>query len=217
MIVHGFATRGEGIATIENWNTLGMRATQSHDTELNGVFVPDERIGAVTPAGDNSDPFVSIMTLWALTLISNVYVGIGERAFELAVDSAKRKKSIAIERGSYAYHPMVQHQVAEMYMELDAARATVDRLAADWVSGVDHGDFWGPQVASAKWRAVESTKRIVDIALDVAGGGAMFKGNELERLYRDARCGGFHPTNDALAHEMIGKISLGVMNDGARW
>ena len=49
-----------------------------------------------------------------------------------------------------------------------------------------------------KWRAVEAAKRVVDIALDVAGGGGMFKGNELERLYRDVRCGGFHPGNDAL-------------------
>ena len=38
----------------------------------------------------------------------------------------------------------------------------------------------------------------------------MFRSNELERLYRDVRCGGFHPGNDALTHEMVGKITLGI-------
>ena len=45
--------------------------------------------------------------------------------------------------GAYAYNPMVQHQIAEMYLELDAAQATVDRFVDDWVAGVDHGDAVG--------------------------------------------------------------------------
>jgi alkylation response protein AidB-like acyl-CoA dehydrogenase len=68
-----------------------------------------------------------------------------------------------------------------------------------------------------KWRAVEAAKRVVDIALDVSGGGEMFRGNELERLYRDVRCGGFHPANDALTHEMVGKITLGIASEQPRW
>ena len=78
------------------------------------------------------------------------------------------------------------------------------------MAGADHGDGWMPKVYSMKWRAVEAAKRVVDIALDVSGGGGMFKGNELERLYRDVRCGGFHPGNDAITHEMVGKAVLGI-------
>ncbi len=218
MVVHGFVRRDEdGVEVVPTWNTLGMRPTQSHDTVLDGAFVPDAQIGCVHPAGDGSAPFVALMGLWALTLIANVYLGIGERAFDIAVASASKKTSIAIPRGAHAYNPMIQHRIAEMYLELNVARATVDRLAADWVDGVDHGERWPMQVYSAKWRAVESAKRIVDIALDVAGGGGMFKGNELERLYRDVRCGGFHPANDALTHEIVGKIALGIAAEQPRW
>jgi alkylation response protein AidB-like acyl-CoA dehydrogenase len=217
-VVHGFVARdAAGVEVVPTWNTMSMRPTQSHDTVLDGAFVPDEHIGCVHPAGDASPPFIALMGLWALTLIANVYLGIADRAFELAVESAKRKTSVAITRGTFAYNPMIQHRVAEMYLQLNAARATVDRVAADWVGGVDHGERWAMQVYSAKWLAVESAKRIVDIALDVVGGAGMFKGSELERLYRDVRAGGFHPGSDALTHGLVGKIALGIVAEQPRW
>ena len=218
LIVHAFVERNSaGVEVVETWDTLGMRPTQSHDTVLDGVFVPDARIGRVVPAGDASDPFIVAMAMWPLSLIAAVYLGIAERALDVAVDGARRKTSIAIARGAYAYNPMVQHQVAEMYLELDAATATVERFVTDWAAGADHGDGWVPKVYSMKWRAVEAAKRVVDIALDVAGGAGMFRGNELERLYRDVRCGGFHPGNDALTHELVGKAVLGVLAEQPRW
>lgn len=217
-IVHAFVERtSPGVTVVETWDTLGMRATQSHDTILDDVFVADERIGRVVPAGDGTDPFVVALAMWPLSLIGAVYLGIADRALELAVDGARRKSSVAIERGAYAYNPMVQHQVAEMFLEIDAASATLERFVDDWVAGVDHGETWVPKVYATKWRSVEAAKRVVDIALDVSGGGALFKANELERLYRDVRCGGFHPGNDALTHEVVGKSVLGVMADQPRW
>jgi alkylation response protein AidB-like acyl-CoA dehydrogenase len=45
----------------------------------------------------------------------------------------------------------------------------------------------------------------------------MFTGNELERLYRDVRAGGFHPGNDALTHELVGKAVLGILTEQPRW
>src|SRR3546814_3580778 len=77
------------------------------------------------------------MAVWPLSLMGAVYLGIADRALELAVAGSLRKRSIAIERGAYAYNPMVQHQIAEMYLELDAATATLDRFAGDWVAGAD--------------------------------------------------------------------------------
>jgi alkylation response protein AidB-like acyl-CoA dehydrogenase len=96
-------------------------------------------------------------------------------------------------------------------------RAVVDRLPADFAAGVDHGKGWAMQILSAKWRATEGAKRVVDIAVDVAGGQAMFKASELERLYRDVRAGGFHPGTVAFTHEVVGKTALGVGSDQPRW
>lgn len=218
VIVHGFVDReADGVTIVPRWDTLGMRPTQSWDTLLDEVFVPDARIARIVPAGTDADLFLFAMNMWALPIMANVYLGIAERALELAIESATTKSSVAIPRGTYAHNPMVQHQIAEMYLELDPARALVDRLVSDWVHGFDHGAMWGPKIVSAKWRAVEAAKRVVDLALDVAGGAAMARGHELERLYRDVRAGGFHPANDALTHEMVAKTILGIDPAGPRW
>jgi alkylation response protein AidB-like acyl-CoA dehydrogenase len=218
MIIHGFVERSTpGVTVVPNWNTLGMRPSQSYDTVLDDVFVPTERIGRLIPAGATNDPFYFGMCIWALPIFANVYLGIAERALELAIESATKKSSVAIPRGTYAHNPMVQHQIAEMYLTLDPALALVDRLLDDYDGGVDHGEMWGVKIMSAKWQAVEAAKRVVDLALDVAGGGAMVRGNELERLYRDVRGGGFHPANDALTHESVAKTLLAIDPAGPRW
>jgi alkylation response protein AidB-like acyl-CoA dehydrogenase len=47
-IVHGVMARdAAGYRIVETWDTLGMRATASHDTVPEGAFVPDQRISPV--------------------------------------------------------------------------------------------------------------------------------------------------------------------------
>ena len=218
VVVHGFVHRNApGVTVVPTWDAQGMRATESHDTILDGVFIADADVLCVVPAGPSNDPAVGGMLVWALTLISNVYLGIAERALEIAVAHAIERTSIAIPHGTYAHHPLVQHQVASMYLELDSARATVERLAQDWVDNVDHGGRWPIQVLSAKWRAATASMRVVELACEVVGGGSFRRGHELERLSRDVRAARFHPGTDAFAHEAIGKALLDVDPSGPRW
>jgi alkylation response protein AidB-like acyl-CoA dehydrogenase len=218
VIVHGFVRRdAPGVQVVETWDSHGMRATESHDTVLDGVFVSDADVLAVVPAGPSTDPVTGAMAAWALTLIANVYVGIAERALELAVDAASTKTSIGIPGHTYAHHPLVQRQIAEMYLELDAARAVVDHLADDWCAGVDHGQEWPLKIFGGKWRATTAALRVVDLACDVVGGSSFRRGSELERLSRDVRAGRFHPGTDAFTHEVVGKGILGVDPGASRW
>jgi alkylation response protein AidB-like acyl-CoA dehydrogenase len=218
LIVHGFvARRAPGVGVVDTWDAQGMRATESHDTVLDGAFVPDEDVLCVVPAGPPTDPVLGATTVWALTLIANVYVGIAERALDLAVEHAQNRTSIAILGSTYAHHPLVQREVAHMYLELDAARAVLDRLARDWVEGVDHGARWPVQVFAAKWRAADAAMAVVDAATEVVGASSFRRGSELERLSRDVRAARFHPATDALTHETIGKALLQVDPYGPRW
>lgn len=218
VVVHGFLHRDTpGVEVVETWDAHGMRATESHDTVMDGAFLADADVLCVVPAGPGADPVVGTMFAWAITLISNVYLGIAERALELAVADAGRKTSIALPGGTMATHPLVQQQIAAMHLELHATRATVDRLAADWVAGADHGAAWPLHILSTKWRAATSAMRVVDLACEVVGGASFRRGHELERLSRDVRASRFHPGTDAYTHEVIGKALLGIDPAGPRW
>jgi alkylation response protein AidB-like acyl-CoA dehydrogenase len=218
MIVHGFVARDvPGATVVETWDAHGMRATGSHDTVFDGAFLSDDDVLCVVPAGPPTDPVVGAMTVWALTLIGNVYVGIAERALDLAIQHARHATSIAIPDGTYAHHPLVQRQVAHMHLDLDAARAVLDRLARDWVDGVDHGAQWPVHVFAAKWRAATAAMAVVDTACDVVGGRSFRRGAELERLSRDVRAARFHPGTETFTHETIGKALLDIDPGGPRW
>lgn len=185
---------------------------------MEGAFVPDQYIARIVPAGlAGADPFVLGIFAWAEPTFASMYIGLAERALELAVAGVKKRTSIALGGRALAYHPMIQHSIAEMAIEIDNISAHVERIAADWSAGVNHGMGWPAKLVGAKYKAVEGAKRVVDLAMDVSGGSGMFKSNELERLYRDVRCGGFHPANSALVHELVGKSALGVLGEEPRW
>jgi len=219
-IVHAFLPRdAKGYHIKETWDVLGMRATRSDDTILEGAFIPDKYIPRVVAAGlAGADLFVLGIFAWAEPTFANIYVGLAQRARDLAVAGLKKRTSVAMGGRSLAYHPMHQYAMAEMTITLDGMSAHVERVAEDWSKGVDHGGEWPSKLVSAKYHCVEGAKKVVDIAMDVSGGAGMFKSNELERLYRDVRCGGFHPANSSLVHELVGKTTLGVLGEeGPRW
>ena len=218
-VVHAFMPRNtEGYTVRDTWNTLGMRATRSDDTILDGAFVPQRYVARVVPAGAAGiDHFVLSLFMWALVGFGNIYFGMAQRALDMTVDQVKKKKSLAISR-SMAYHPEVQHGIAEMGIELEGVGPHLDRIAEDWSNGVDHGAMWVAKLFAAKYHAGESSWRVVDRAMDLSGGFGIFRRAGLERLFRDARLGRIHPANSMLTHEIVGKSLLGISPDEQpRW
>jgi alkylation response protein AidB-like acyl-CoA dehydrogenase len=218
-IVHAFLARNDKGYRIENtWDTLGMRATQSQDTVLERAFVPDERVAVVSPAGFAGAGFFHLcLFAWPILGFAAVYQGIAHRAFDLTVANAGKRTSIALTR-PMAYHPEVQHHVAEMRMALESIDALVSRVAADWSNGVDHGADWAVKIIAAKHVATTLGFQVVDTAMELTGGAGVFKRNRMEQLFRDARMGRFHPANTLAAHEVVAKLSLGINPDELpRW
>jgi alkylation response protein AidB-like acyl-CoA dehydrogenase len=219
MIVHAFMPRdSEGYRVEETWDVLGMRATRSDDTILDGVFVPDRYIARVVPAGAAGiDYFVLALFAWAMMGFGNIYYGLARRAYEMTLESAKSKRSIGLSR-PMAYHAEFQHVVAEMTLALDTIEPHLERVATDWSTGVNHGAAWPKEIFSAKYHAVESSWKVVDLALDAAGGFGIFRRSGLEQMFRDARLGRIHPPNSMLTHEIVAKTVLGISPDETpRW
>lgn len=218
-IVHGFMHRDTtGYSIKETWDVLGMRATRSDDTILDDVFVPDRYIARVVPAGfGGADFFVLCIFGWALMGFANVYYAIAQRAIDLTLEAANQKTSVAMLH-PMSHHAEIQHGIADMILELETIEPHLEKIAEDWSTGVNYGAQWPSKLVSAKYHAVESAWKIVDRALDLSGGFGMFKKSELERLFRDARAGRFHPANSALTHEIVAKIGLEIdLDEQPRW
>jgi alkylation response protein AidB-like acyl-CoA dehydrogenase len=218
-IVHAFMPRDTAGYTIkETWDVLGMRATRSDDTVLESAFVPDRYIARVVPAGGAGiDPFVLAVFAWALMGFGNVYYGLAKRALDQSITTVKSKGSLALSR-SMAYHPEVQHAIAEMVIELESIGPHLETIAEDWSNGVDHGAHWPSKIFAAKYRAVEGSWRVVDLGLDVSGGFGIFRSAGYERFIRDARLGRIHPANSFLTHEVVAKTALDIsLDEQPRW
>lgn len=216
-IIHAFMPRDtEGYTIKETWDVMGMRATRSDDTILEDVFVEDKYIGHIVPAGEG-DPYILSLFAWALLGFASVYTAVAQRAVDLALPMVRDKTSLGLTR-SMAYHPEIQHNVAQMVMANESIRPYLDATCREWSDGIDHGEAWPSKIVATKYHAVETCWKVVDLAMDISGGNGMFKGNELERLFRDARCGRFHPATSNLTHEIVAKTALGIsLGEQPRW
>ena len=211
-LVHGFLTRETpGYEILADWDTVGMRASQSNTTVLDGAVVPAERIFRRLPVGPNADPLIFAIFACFETLLAAVYTGIGERALALGVDAVKRRTSFKNGGRSYAQDPDIRWKVADAAMAMDALYPQLSSVAADIDALADHGSQWFPKLVGLKVSATETARTVVDLAIRVSGGSSYFRGSELERLYRDVLAGMFHPSDDESAHNTVANAWLGPL------
>ena len=81
----GAKARRRAIRIVPDWDTLGMRATQSYTTHLEGArsFLR-KRVARILPVpARTATPYTLAIFANFLTLISSVYAGIADRAVEL--------------------------------------------------------------------------------------------------------------------------------------
>jgi len=211
-MVYAFVPRSEeadGRITIrDDWDTLGMRGTQSRTTELHGAITPADRVARILDPGPNPDPIVfGIFSVFEV-LIASVYTGIARRALDVAVATAKVRTSKKTGR-TYSQDPDIRWRIADMALAYDALPAQLQSLADDIDAQADHGALWFAKLAGLKHRAVTMAKAVVDEAVLVAGGSSYFTRSELSRLYRDVLAGLFHPSDPESAHSTVASAWLG--------
>lgn len=211
-LVHAFVTRDTGVEVLDDWDTLGMRASQSRSTVLDGAHAPADRVVRRLAPGPTLDPLVVGIFTTFETLLASVYTGIAERALELGVAAARRRTSMKNDGASLAQDPDIRWRLADAALALDAVWPQIDTFAGELDALVDRGAGWFRATAGLKVRATETAKTVVDQMVRVAGGSSYFAGNELGRLYRDVLAGIFHPSDDESAHSTVAQSLLGPLD-----
>jgi len=190
---------GDGVRIIENWDTLGMRGTASHDVEVTDVFVPDDKILADRPYGV-VDPPLQVICSIAFPIISAVYLGVAEGAAEEAIELARPR----------AADPLVQRQVGLLRHKLRVAGWALDGALA--VVGDDPAPSMETVAAvmTAKREIAIAGVEICDLAMELAGASAYRKGSRIERAYRDIRALKLHPFSPEVTLLHGGRVALGL-------
>jgi len=192
----------EGVSVLDDWDTLGMRGTGSNSIELHDVFVPDERMLADRPYGVIDPPLQVIFSI-AFPIISAVYLGVAEAAYQAALGVAEHR----------AEDPIVQRQVGLMRNRLRVASWALDGALAAV------GDDPAPSmervaaVMAAKREIALAGVEVCDLAMEVAGGAAYYRGSLFERCYRDIRGAKLHPLTPELTLLQDGRLALGLPAD----
>ena len=194
--------RADGVTVLDNWDTLGMRGTASNDVVLEDVFVPEDKVMANRPYGV-VDPPLQVIASIAMPIISGVYLGVAEAAYAAALDAARRK----------AEDPIVQRQVGLMAHRLQVASWALDGVLADVGDDPDPSVQRFAAAMTAKREIALAGIEVCDIALEVGGGPAFFRGSTLERCYRDIRAVKFHPLSPELTLVHGGRLALGLPVD----
>jgi len=187
-----------GVKVQDTWRTLGMRGTGSHDTVLDGVFVPDAAVGVRRPAGQWSLP-MHVTAAIALPLIYSVYVGVAEAARALALEVATKRRD----------DPTIQRLVGEMENELTAARLAL-RYMLDVAARGPMGAETTGQVLAGRTLVANAAIKTVERAMEAAGGAGFYRGLGLERLFRDVQGARYHQVREPAQVLYAGRLALGL-------
>jgi alkylation response protein AidB-like acyl-CoA dehydrogenase len=200
-----------GVAIHDDWDALGMRGSGSHNVTLKDCFVEEKGVTDSGPWGQITPGFLTGSTVANLGL-SAVFLGIAEAARAIAL-------RLITSRGQNDRSGL-QHLIAEMEIDLAAARAVLERSATNTDAAleahpetlpVDLAQFLAKDFQCAKRFVTQKAIDIVDRALTASGGSGYLTRSPLSRLYRDVRAGPFmQPWSPIYAFEFIGKITLGV-------
>jgi len=192
--------RAEGVRLVESWDTMGMRATASHDIKLDNVYIPQAAVGGQLTAKPLEHPAFTRSVVWFHALLSSVYLGLAEEA------RAEAYRVLANERRNDYRDPALTDvmigQLEAEFMTAQAVRdAVIGRLDAD------RSDIQAALRESILAKQVVTTHaaNVVDKAVELCGGRAYFKKSPLERLSRDVRAAKFHPPAAPVSFQMAGQ------------
>ncbi|GAA4913003.1 alkylation response protein AidB-like acyl-CoA dehydrogenase [Stackebrandtia albiflava] len=186
---------GDGVTVDPTWDTMGMRATGSHDVRFDVKLPETALVGGVEGVTLLA---AQLAPHWMVASYAAVYIGVARSAVEIAAEQAA-------ERNLAGLAP-VRARLGRADAAVSAAYATLLHTAAL----VDAGD---PEAAAWVWRtklsAGDTAAAVTASMMEVAGASSIRRGNPLERLFRDARCGALQPATSDVCADWLGVHAMG--------
>jgi alkylation response protein AidB-like acyl-CoA dehydrogenase len=158
-------------------NKMGMRCSSTGD-----LLLTDCRLPASQMCGNPGEGFVDALRILdgGRISIAALSVGIAQGAYEAALAYSKQRKQFGRFISEFQ---AIQHKLADMATEIDAARLLT--LRAAWLK--DSGASVNKESSMAKLYASEIAVRVANEAVQIHGGYGFMKDYPVEKYYRDAK------------------------------
>jgi alkylation response protein AidB-like acyl-CoA dehydrogenase len=194
--------RAQGVTVQENWRTLGMRSTGSHDVVIEDAFVPEAAISVRRPAGKWVTA-LHLAQMIALPLVFGCYVGVAEAMRDRVV-------AMAAKRGDRSG---VCDMVGEMELDLASARIA-HRDMVEAALTLEPSPETANRIFIGRTLVGRSVLRVADIAMEALGGSAFYRAAGVERLFRDIQGARYHRPQARMQRDYSGRLALGQDVDG---
>ncbi|MCG7345111.1 acyl-CoA dehydrogenase [Sporosarcina sp. ACRSL] len=170
-------TDAEGFTIIDNYEKMGLLASNTTELVLDNVRVPQENL--LGKRGEGFKQFLVTLDGGRIG-IGAMAVGIAQAAFERALKYSKERKQFGKTLSEFQ---ITQFKLADMAMKVELARNMVYKAA--WLK--DQGRPFTKEAAMCKLYASEIAMEIANQAIQIHGGYGYMKEYEVERYMRDAK------------------------------
>jgi butyryl-CoA dehydrogenase len=184
---------------------LGLNSSCTGDLVVDGALVTRERL----LDEENHGFRVAMATLDGGRIgIAAQAVGIAQAAYDVAHAYAKERHAFG---RPIAQFQAIQHKLADMATQIEAARLLVHRAA--WLR--EHGRPHTAAGAKAKLFASEMARRQTSEAIQILGGYGYTKEFPVERYYRDAKITEIYEGTSEIQRLVIARSILGQASSTA--
>jgi len=198
--VSAFILDAEHVRVTRDEEKLGLNSSVTNDIVVEGAHVERDRL----LHEENRGFRVAMTTLDGGRIgIAAQALGIGQAAYDVARAYALERRAFGHRIGDFQ---AIQHKLANMSMELDAARLLVYRAAWLKQQGRPHTE----EGAKAKLFASEMARRQTAEAIQVLGGYGYTKEFPVERYYRDAKITEIYEGTSEIQRLVIARSILGL-------
>lgn len=207
LIIAAIPTARSGVSVISDWDNIGQRQTDSGSVNFEKVRVEENEL--LNDPGPLSTPFSCLRSLVAQLILTNIYLGIAEGAFEDArqytLKEAKPWHNSNIT--STDQDPYILGHYGDFFVGIEATKALTDQAAikldAAWqkeskLTEEDRGQV-ATCISAAKVMATRTGLDIASRMFEVTGSRATHAGLRLDRHWRNLRT---HTLHDPLDYKI---------------
>ncbi|QES53964.1 acyl-CoA dehydrogenase [Streptomyces venezuelae] len=189
-----------GLTRREIHGKLGLRGQATAELVLDGVGVPASSM--LGPEGKGFSVAMSALAKGRMSVAAGC-VGIAQAALDAAVSYAAGREQFG---RPIAHHQLVQELIADISVDVDAARLLTWRVA----DLIDRGQPFATESSTAKLFASEAAVRAASNALQVHGGYGYIDEYPAGKLLRDARVMTLYEGTSQIQKLLIGRARTGV-------